>query len=452
MNWKQVSRSVVPFALAAAMCIPSATAASYKLTVPSGYTSPFVDVTDKDWYYKYVSVLNSQGIIDGYGNGQFGPNDALTAGAALVMVLKAAGSGTLAPIDTHWASGYGEYAISQGYLTAEEVGDLDQPMARLHIAHLAAKALGLEPSPNPSPFADVEDGYLTALYEMGIVTGSEEAGQLVFSPDKPITRAEISVIVWQVDRFHNYGEQISFQGAYYDILEDVPVNTYQPDGFYKDKKGFMQYQGDEVYVVPGIDVSVHQAAIDWQKVADSGVQFAMIRVGYRGYGEEGRMMPDKYFQDNIQGALDAGLEVGIYYFSQAITVEEAIQEAEYVLENIAPYSVTYPVVFDWERQNYSGSRTQTVPDTDLLCQMANAFCQKIEEGGYQPMVYFYQSLAYKNYDLSRIMQYPFWLAQYTDYPSFYYHFDMWQYTSSGRVPGIAGDVDLNLRFFPVENR
>ena len=182
-------------------------------------------------------------------------------------------------------------------------------------------------------------------------------------------------------------------------------------------------------------------------MADAGIEFAMIRVGYRGYGSEGKMMGDTYFQRNIQGALDAGLKVGVYYFSQAVTVEEARQEADYVLEQIAPYPISYPVVFDWERQNYSGSRTQKIPDTETMCRMANAFCEEIQAEGYQPMVYFYQNLAYNNYDLSKIMEHPFWLAQYTDYPSFYYDFEMWQYTSSGRVAGISGDVDLNLRFF-----
>lgn len=159
------------------------------------------------------------------------------------------------------------------------------------------------------------------------------------------------------------------------------------------------------------------------------------------------MRGDTQFLNNVQGALDAGLDVGIYYFSQAITVEEARQEAAYVIEQIAPYRITYPVVFDWERQNYAGSRTQTIPDTGLLCSMANAFCADIEAAGYEAMIYFYQNLAYNNLDLSQLLDYPFWLAQYTDYPSFYYDFDMWQYTSSGKVPGISGNVDLNLRFF-----
>ena len=156
-------------------------AGSYKLTVPSGYTSPFIDVQKGDWYYNYVAVLNSMGIIDGYGNGYFGADDPLSAGAALVMVLKAAGSGTIAATDSHWASGYADYAVSKGYLTSEEIGDdLDGDMPRILVARLAAKALGLSPSENKSPFSDVDDGYLTALYEMGIVTGSTENGKTVF--------------------------------------------------------------------------------------------------------------------------------------------------------------------------------------------------------------------------------------------------------------------------------
>ena len=452
MNCKRMGSCAAALALIAAMGVQPAAAAAdpYRLSVPSGYTNVFTDVQTSDWFYKYVAVLNSQGMIDGYGEGRFGPHDALTSGAALVMVLKAAGSGDLAPTGSHWASGYADYAVDHGYLTREEIGDLDQPMARLLVAKLAARALGVEPMSGESPFADIEDGELNALYELGIISGSAaENGDTVFLPDQSITRAEISAIVWQIDRVHTYGKQVLFQNAYYDIQEGVPVNEYDPEGFSKDRNGYMTYSEDGVLVTLGVDVSVHQGTIDWQQVADAGIDFAMIRIGYRGYGMEGNMRGDTLFADNIQGALDAGLDVGIYYFSQAITVEEARQEAAYVVEQLAPYQddVTYPVVFDWERQNYNGSRTQTIPDTGLLCDMANAFCADIEAAGYDAMIYFYQSLAYNNLDLSQLTDYPFWLAQYTDYPSFYYDFDMWQYTSTGRVPGISGNVDMNLRFF-----
>ena len=452
MKLKRFGTCAAAMALMASLGIQPAAAAStmdvYRLSVPSGYQNVFTDVQTSDWYYEYVAVLNSRGMIDGYADGRFGPNDELTSGAALVMVLKAAGSGNLAATNSHWASGYADYAVEHGYLSQEEIGDLDEPMARGVVAKLAARALGVEASDGASPFADVDDGLLTALYELGIITGSTaENGDTVFLPDQSITRAEISVIVWQVDRVHTYGKQILFQGGYYNILEDVPVNSYDPEGFSKDENGYITYSEDGVYVTKGVDVSVHQGTIDWQKVADAGFDFAMIRVGYRGYGMEGNMRGDTQFLNNVQGALNAGLDVGIYYFSQAVTVEEARQEAAYVIEQIAPYDITYPVVFDWERQNYAGSRTQTIPDTDLLCSMANAFCADIEAAGYEAMIYFYQNLAYNNLDLSQLLDYPFWLAQYTDYPSFYYDFDMWQYTSSGKVPGISGNVDLNLRFF-----
>lgn len=447
MKIKKIMRCTAALALAAAVVGQPVLAGSYKLTVPSGYISPFVDVQKGDWYYNYVAVLNSKGIIDGYGNGYFGADDSLTAGAALVMVLKAAGSGTLTVTGSHWASGYEDYAVSRGYLTRQEIGDLDGEMPRILVAQLAAKALGLSPSKEKSPFADVDDGYLTALYEMGIVTGSTQGNQTVFLPDKPISRAEISVIVWQIERVHTYGKQILFQGTYYDILKDVPVNSYDSKYFQKNSSGYMTYTKPGVETALGIDVSVYQGEIDWQKVADAGIDFAIIRVGYRGYGSEGKMMPDKYFTQNIQGALDAGLDVGVYYFSQAITVEEARQEAAYVIEQVKDYPLTYPVVFDWERQNYAGSRTQTVPSVSTMCKMANAFCADITAAGYEAMVYFNPSEGYKQYDLSQLMDYPFWLAQYNSVPTFYYDFDMWQYTSTGRVPGILGSVDINLRFF-----
>ena len=447
MNLKKLERRAAALALAAVVGIQPVLAGSYKLTIPSGYTSPFVDVQKGDWYYNYVAAVNSKGYIDGYGNGYFGANDSLSAGAALVMVLKAAGSGNIAATDSHWASGYADYAVSKGYLTRAEIGDLDGAMPRILVAQLAAKALGLSPSQAKSPFSDVNDGYLTALYEMGVITGSTENGKTVFLPDKPISRAEISVIIWQIDRVHTYGKQILFQNTYYDILDGVPVNSYSSSYFSKDSNGYMTYNEPGVETALGIDVSVYQGEIDWQKVADAGIDFAIIRVGYRGYGSEGKMMPDKYFTQNIEGALAAGLDVGVYYFSQAITVEEAQEEAAYVIEQVKDYNLTYPVVFDWERQNYAGSRTQKVPSVSTMCKMANAFCADITAAAYKAMVYFNPSEGYSQYDLSKLMDYSFWLAQYNSRPTFYYDFDMWQYTSSGRVSGISGNVDMNIRFF-----
>ena len=128
-------------------------------------------------------------------------------------------------------------------------------------------------------------------------------------------------------------------------LESVPANELTEDLFSSDG-GSIKYIGSDYDVLRGVDVSEHQLDIDWKQVAASGVDYAYIRVGWRGY-TEGGLFEDAYFERNIQGALDAGLHVGVYMFSQAVTVQEAIEEADFVLERIGTYNVTLPVVFDW---------------------------------------------------------------------------------------------------------
>ena len=196
--------------------------------------------------------------------------------------------------------------------------------------------------------------------------------------------------------------------------------------------------------MPGIDVSYYQGNIDWKKVKESGIEFAIIRIGYRGYGQEGKLVEDKLAYQNLQGALDAGLKVGVYFFSQAITVEEALEEADFVLKRIKNYDITMPVVFDWE---YISEEARTANmDARTLTDCYLAFCGKIEEAGYTPMPYFntYQSRSLMH--LTELEDYPFWLALYSDRMTFPYRIEMWQYTDSGKVPGIEGLVDLNLMF------
>lgn len=227
------------------------------------------------------------------------------------------------------------------------------------------------------------------------------------------------------------------------VLEGVPVNGYDPVHFGMDERGRVTYQRDGVQAKTGVDVSFYQKEIDWQAVAADGIDFAIIRVGYRGYTEGGLIL-DKCFEQNIQGALDAGLEVGVYFFSQAISPEEAREEAAYVLEQLEGYEVTYPVVFDWEYiTSGEGARTEGM-DGETLTQCALAFCKEIRQGGYEPMVYFNQDMGYLTYDLREFTDLALWLAEYDERPDFYYHFDLWQYTHTGTVAGIEGNVDLNL--------
>ena len=229
-----------------------------------------------------------------------------------------------------------------------------------------------------------------------------------------------------------------------DIRPGARANLFDPDRLSFDENGYASYDSEYFDAVRGIDVSSHQGRIDWQAVADSGVEFAMIRVGFRGY-TAGGVNEDTRFEYNIQGALDAGLDVGVYIFSQAISVEEAREEARFVLERIAGYDITYPVVFDWETISGDHARTDDM-DPETLDACAQAFCQLVEEAGYTPGVYFNTTLGYFWYDQSQLTDRYTWMAEYNQYPDFYYDYEMWQYSCTGTVPGIEGDVDLDLAF------
>lgn len=228
-------------------------------------------------------------------------------------------------------------------------------------------------------------------------------------------------------------------------LDGMPLNPYDRDAFSLDEKGRVTYERDGKRARTGVDVSTHQQEIDWQAVAGDGIDFAILRLGYRGY-TEGGIFPDQHFERNLKGALDAGLEVGVYFFSQAVTPEEAEEEADYVLRAIEGYEVTCPVAFDWEVISPGNNARTDGLDNDTLGRCAAAFCEKVRDAGYTPAVYFNQTLGYLRYDLRELTEYTLWLAEYDTKPDFYYHFDLWQYTHTGQVAGIEGDVDLDLCF------
>ena len=232
-----------------------------------------------------------------------------------------------------------------------------------------------------------------------------------------------------------------------DLEPTVPENSYDPAGFYEEG-GFKRYKSEDTLASVGVDVSSHQQEIDWELVAANGVEFAMIRVGYRGY-TEGEIQPDEYFVQNIEGARAAGLDVGVYFFSQALDEQEAIDEANYVLERIKPYSLSYPVIFDWEDIE-ADARTDGM-DSVQLTKNAIAFCDTIKQAGYRAGVYFNQRFGYEEFDLESLQDYVFWLAEYNDTPSFSFHFQIWQYCNDGRVDGIKTDVDLNLAFLRAKH-
>lgn len=197
----------------------------------------------------------------------------------------------------------------------------------------------------------------------------------------------------------------------------------------------------------GLDVSAHQEEIDWQAVAAAGFEFVMIRVGYRGY-ETGLLQADAYAQANYAGAKAAGLKVGAYMFSQAISRKEAMEEARFALEQIRGWELDLPLVYDWERVK-AGTRTDGV-DARTVTDCALGFCALVEAVGKESMVYFNPHHGKNYFCLHELEEYPFWLAYYTDKMDYPYKFEMWQYTDSGNVPGIEGGADINIMLLPWE--
>ena len=232
-------------------------------------------------------------------------------------------------------------------------------------------------------------------------------------------------------------------------LPGVEANSLTAEDF-SDRSGCPTYTGSDYQVLRGIDVSEHQHEIDWAQVAASGVDYAYVRLGYRGY-TEGGLFEDPYFRANVEGALANGLQVSVYFFSQAISVQEAIEEAEYVLARIRDYNITLPVVYDWEKINgETAARTDNL-DFSILNDCAVAFCDTVKNAGYEPAIYFNRHLGYYGYDLSRMTDYDFWFAlPESSFPNFYYDVDMWQYSFTEQVPGIAEPTDMNLMFIPLE--
>jgi GH25 family lysozyme M1 (1,4-beta-N-acetylmuramidase) len=239
-----------------------------------------------------------------------------------------------------------------------------------------------------------------------------------------------------------------------DFKKDWALHNYNLDCFVHDGNK-VYYQGDEAYTSRlGIDVSHHQKGkIDWKKVADSGVEFVIVRVGYRGYGlNSGWIKEDEYAASNIKKAHEAGLDVGTYFFSQAINEEEALEEAEFVIDffkrnNINPEDMELPVVYDPESIRKDDARTDGISG-EQFTKNTRVFCDKIKEAGFKPMIY--SNMLWEAYmlDLNELSDIPVWYADYEELPQTPYDFIMWQYSEKIHVPGIPGNMDGNILLVP----
>lgn len=229
------------------------------------------------------------------------------------------------------------------------------------------------------------------------------------------------------------------------IDEEIEKHNLQPENIRVLENGEMQYLEDGIAVThKGIDVSKYQGDIDWERVKADGVEYAFIRLGIRGYGT-GKIVLDEKFVENVEGAKAAGVKVGVYFFTQAVTVEEAIEEAEFVLEQIAPYQIEYPVVFDVEKVSDSTARMNQI-SVEERTTITKAFCDRIQEAGYDTLIYGNMEMFSVLLNFKELESYDKWYAYYDSSIYFPYDYEIWQYSDKGTVDGIEGDVDLNIAF------
>ena len=218
----------------------------------------------------------------------------------------------------------------------------------------------------------------------------------------------------------------------------------------KHEHGRFSYSEDgEVVSLTGIDVSDLQGEIDWSAVRNDGIDFAMIRLGRRGY-TEGNIYLDTYYYQNVSSVQTEGIPFGVYFFSQATTEEEAIEEARFTIEHLSGSGISYPVVFDHEPVESADGRANNL-SKDELTRIAKAFCETIEAYGYTPMIYG-NSYDLERFNLNNLKGIDVWYAEYnSDYPKGQFDFALWQYTSSGFVEGVPTNVDISILFKPLDS-
>lgn len=222
-------------------------------------------------------------------------------------------------------------------------------------------------------------------------------------------------------------------------------NNYNFDSSLLDQGNYKYYtENGTITSTVGIDVSKYQGTIDWAQVKASGVDFAFVRVGLRGYGN-GALVLDDTFDYNVSEALKQDLSVGVYFYSQAVSYEEGVEEAQFVLQQVKAYNINLPIVLDTEDTMDESARTGSLTP-EQRSEACRGFLETIRAAGYETMIYANLRWIALELDLTQLYGYDIWYAQYANEPALPYQYKIWQYTNEGTVPGISQPVDLNIGF------
>ena len=229
-----------------------------------------------------------------------------------------------------------------------------------------------------------------------------------------------------------------------DVNNDIPKNKYDYSKLTFQKPIMNYYEDGKLVSKCGVDISANQGEVDFGKLKSAGCDFVMIKIGARGYSS-GNIVTDENYQDNLKAAKKAGLDIGVYFCSQAVSKAEAREEADEVLDAISDYSVKYPVVFVMENVDDDMARIESLDLTDRT-QIAKAFLNSVEVAGYTPMIYGDKEWLLTMVDMEELQDYDVWFAQDSDEPEYPYEFGMWQYDSDASIKGISGDAAMIMSF------
>lgn len=228
----------------------------------------------------------------------------------------------------------------------------------------------------------------------------------------------------------------------------ITKNKYNFEGLVYETPIMKYYENSKNISNMGVDISKENGTVDFNKLKNAGVQFVMIKVGARGYGS-GQITLDDHFTEYVEGATNAGLNIGVYFYSQAVTKEEALEEANLVYESIKNYKITYPIAFYMEKITGDISRADSLTK-EARSSIALDFLQALKNVGYKGIIYGNKEWLIQKINLSTVGSFDIWLSQVGDVPDYPYKFSMWQYTQSGKIDGINGDAGLNICFINYE--
>ncbi len=236
----------------------------------------------------------------------------------------------------------------------------------------------------------------------------------------------------------------------YEIIKNVYKNDYDLERDLTNDNGVLSYKDNKREAIKGVDLSKYNGTVDFVKLKENGIGFAMLRLGSRGYGT-GAISLDEKFVEYAQNAQLTGIQIGAYFYSQAITEAEAIEEANYIVGAVSGFNIRYPIAIDIEKVSGDEARTDKLTNEQRTA-IARAFCDAVKGYGYKPVIYATRDMLISGFDLEELGDYDVWLADDnipTDYP---YRFSMWQYNRRGHIDGITGDIDMNLSFIDYEQK